>query len=140
VENPTPSLPTPSPEDKARLIEEAKAAAKIIGGALGPALLTAVAGGPVAWAAVLWPIIGAVSKLITPADVALLLNLAVAAGKISVIEAKLALLFVQSHAAHPDPRIDPNDPATWALGAPPMSVGADGAVVLHQTPVDPLIP
>lgn len=132
--------PLLTPEDKARLEEEGKQAAKMVGNALLPVSLSLLTGAPVAWATVLWPLLGALSKLVSPADVALLLKLAVAAGKITALEARVVLVFLQSHAVHPDPRVDPNDPATWGLGAPVLALGPDGSLTLNQEPMDPQKP
>lgn len=113
----TPTLPPLSADDRARLTAEGKQAANILTTAVAPLGLAILTGSPIDWAGTLLPLLGQLSKVVSPADVKLALSYLVALGKISAFEARIALVFLAKHAPHMVPEIDPNDPTTWYLGA-----------------------
>jgi hypothetical protein len=87
--------------DKARLQAELQQALKIIGAYIAPVALALLTGQPVAWAAVLLPMGGQLSKVVSPQDVQLLLEEAVHLGKLSWLEAKAIALFLHRTGAVP---------------------------------------
>lgn len=121
-----------SPENQSRL--------KTLGALALTALQTIVFSGGALTQIALLQFIGGASKLLTPADVKWLLETAVKAGKMSAAEAWLVLKWIEIHAPHAAPHIDPNDMTTWGLGAPPLPVKSDGTIELEQTPQDPQKP
>jgi hypothetical protein len=88
--------------DKARLQEEGQRALQILAGYLGPVILSLLSGQPVAWAAVLLPLAGQISRVISPEDMKLLLEEAVAAGKVSWLEAKAIGLWLHRFEVPPE--------------------------------------
>lgn len=61
-------------EDKRRLGEEGRQALRIIAAAIEPLLLPLLAGSPVSWSLVLLPLAGQLSKVVSTADVLLLMR------------------------------------------------------------------
>jgi hypothetical protein len=88
--------------DRARLEAEGREALKIVGEYAAPVLLALLTGQPVAWAAILLPMGGRLSKVVSPADVQLLLGEAVRLGKLSWLEAKAIVIFLHRTGAVPE--------------------------------------